>query len=78
MLSTVAALLERFPHDQCPKCGAASVPFEGIPDQSLRGCPECEHSWFEDLNKPPIHTTLPRRLPHALRSRSSPRLPSAG
>lgn len=43
---------ERYPHDVCPKCGAPSVPFEGVPDQSLRGCLVCSHEWFEDLTRP--------------------------
>lgn len=45
---------EAFQHDVCPKCGCASLPFEGVPDQALRGCPRCLHEWFEDLNSAPI------------------------
>lgn len=45
---------EHYPHDICPKCGSVSVPYEGVPDQSLRGCPECKHTWSEDLDRPAI------------------------
>ena len=48
---------EHFPHDVCPECGAASVPLEGVPDQSGRGCPMCEMEWFEDLSKTPAKPT---------------------
>lgn len=40
---------ERFEHDVCPECGCSSVPWERVPDQSLRYCPHCSHEWFEDL-----------------------------
>jgi predicted nucleic acid-binding Zn-ribbon protein len=44
---------EEFEHDDCPKCGTPSVPFEGVPNQSLRGCPNCGHDWWENLNELP-------------------------
>lgn len=40
---------EHFDHEDCPECGSVSVPCEHIPDQTLRGCPKCEHTWFENL-----------------------------
>lgn len=48
-----ANVAEHLPHDECHKCGQASVPAEGVPDQTLRGCPQCEDTWLEDLNAPP-------------------------
>jgi hypothetical protein len=45
---------EHFKHDACPECGAASLPAEKVPDQTLRGCPNCGHTWFEDLNSAPL------------------------
>lgn len=44
---------ERFTHDVCPNCSTPSVPAEGVPDQTLRGCPKCGHGWSEDLGSPP-------------------------
>ena len=44
---------ENYEHDDCPKCGTPSVPYEGVPDQSFRGCENCGHEWFEDLTLPP-------------------------
>jgi predicted nucleic acid-binding Zn-ribbon protein len=44
---------EEFEHDDCPKCGTASVPGEGVRDQALRGCPKCGEVWFEDLDVSP-------------------------
>jgi hypothetical protein len=29
-------------------------PQEHVPDQTLRGCPNCGHTWFEDLNSAPL------------------------
>jgi predicted nucleic acid-binding Zn-ribbon protein len=52
--SEEAARREVFPHDGCPECGHPSVPYEGVPDQQLRGCPKCENVWFENLDEPPI------------------------
>jgi Zn-finger nucleic acid-binding protein len=49
---TPKPLKEAFPHDVCPECGAASVPVEKVPDQSFRGCPQCSHTWVEDLDRP--------------------------
>lgn len=46
---------EYFDHDDCPKCGKPIFPLEGVPDQTLRGCENCEHVWWEDLNSLPIH-----------------------
>lgn len=46
-------MAEQFKHDVCPKCGADSVPAEHVPDQTLRGCPSCGETWFEDLSQPP-------------------------
>jgi hypothetical protein len=48
---------EHYPHDVCPKCSTASAPAEGVPDQTLRDCPNCGHMWMEDLDRPP---RLPR------------------
>lgn len=50
---------EHYEHDDCPLCGTPSVPFEGVSDQSLRGCPNpwCLHGWREDL------TAKPKRRP---------------
>lgn len=48
---------EHFEHDDCPECGEPSVPLEKVPDQSLRGCPDCGHAWFEDL-----HTHVKRQV----------------
>ena len=31
-------IVEHYEHDDCPKCGKPSVPYEGVPDQTLRGC----------------------------------------
>lgn len=45
---------EHFEHDDCPKCGTKSVPYERVPDQALRGCPKCEHQWWEDFERPPL------------------------
>ena len=44
---------EHFEHDDCCKCGIPSVPAEGVPDQTLRGCTKCGDVWFEDLGEPP-------------------------
>lgn len=52
---------EHFAHDVCPECGAASAPFERVPDQALRGCEHCGHQWHEDLDGP-VNTALPRAL----------------
>lgn len=46
-------MMEHFDHDDCPECGTPSVPFEGVPDQQLRGCPNCEYEWWEDFSLPP-------------------------
>jgi hypothetical protein len=43
---------EYFPHDVCPGCGKPSVPLEGVPDQSGRGCGQCGREWFEDMSRP--------------------------
>jgi hypothetical protein len=43
---------EHFPHDVCPGCGKPSIPLEGVPDQTGRGCGQCGREWFEDLSKP--------------------------
>lgn len=51
---------EHFLHDDCPKCGTPSVPVEKVPDQALRGCPECLETWVEDLTKPPKRSAQPR------------------
>ena len=40
-------------HDDCPKCGTPSTPGEGVPDQALRGCPNCGETWFEDPEQAP-------------------------
>jgi hypothetical protein len=48
----VKEVKEHFHHDDCPKCGTMSVPFEGVPDQALRSCPKCEHQWVENLDEP--------------------------
>ena len=40
-------MTEHFDHENCPECGAKSVPAENVPDQALRGCPECMIVWFE-------------------------------
>lgn len=45
-------IAEHFPHDVCPECGSSSVPVEGVPDQTLRGCPKCHHTWTESLSRP--------------------------
>jgi NADH pyrophosphatase NudC (nudix superfamily) len=49
----IATLMEHFQHDVCPCCGTKSVPAEKVPDQALRGCPKCEHVWYEDLDWAP-------------------------
>lgn len=46
-------VVEQVEHDDCPNCGTPSIPAEGVPDQSLRGCEDCGEMWFEDLNEPP-------------------------
>ncbi len=51
---------EEFTHDDCGKCGAASKPYEGIRDQTLRVCPQCGEVWFEDLNDPPYKSPGPK------------------
>lgn len=43
---------EEYEHDDCPECGTPSEPAEDVPDQALRGCPQCDHVWFEDLSQP--------------------------
>ena len=53
------AASEHFSHDICPRCGAASVPLENVPDQSGRGCPACGSEWFEDLSQAPTKTSPP-------------------
>lgn len=45
-------IVEQFLHDTCPECGEPSVPLENVPDQSLRGCSNCDHSFWEDLTLP--------------------------
>ena len=47
-----ATTKEHFPHDVCPGCGKPSIPLEGVPDQTGRGCGQCGLEWFEDLSKP--------------------------
>ena len=47
-----AVIKEHFPHDFCPECGKLSIPLEGVPDQSGRGCGQCGREWFEDLSRP--------------------------
>ena len=47
-----ATIKEYFPHDICPGCGKPSVPLEGVPDQSGRGCGQCGREWFEDMSRP--------------------------
>lgn len=54
-------VVETYEHDECPKCGTESVPAERVADQSLRGCPNCEHTWFEDLNRDPHKSPQHRR-----------------
>lgn len=44
---------EHYKHDDCQNCGTPSVPAEDVPDQSLRGCPNCGRTWFEDLSSQP-------------------------
>ena len=51
---TVKAVKEQFTHDVCSRCQTPSVPAESVPDQSLRNCPACGVSWFEDLSSPPL------------------------
>lgn len=51
---------ENYEHDDCPECGTPSVPFEGVPDQSFRGCEKCGHEWFEDLTAPPHRAKEPQ------------------
>ncbi|MGB9407634.1 MAG: hypothetical protein WCA89_08860 [Terracidiphilus sp.] len=57
-LESLAAAVERtttkehFPHDVCPGCSKPSIPLEGVPDQSGRGCGACGRERFEDLSKP--------------------------
>jgi hypothetical protein len=43
---------EHFEHDTCPGCGKPSIPLEGVPDQSGRGCGQCGREWVEDLSRP--------------------------
>ena len=50
-------LTEHFQHDICPGCGKPSIPLEGTPDQSRRGCGQCGREWFEDLSKAPTRAT---------------------
>ncbi len=52
LCGTWPGVAEKFPHDVCPKCRAASVPAEAVPDQALRGCRECGNVWTENLNQP--------------------------
>jgi len=47
-----ATIKEYFPHDICPGCSKPSIPLEGVPDQSGRGCCQCGREWFEDLSRP--------------------------
>lgn len=47
-------VVEHHQHDVCPRCGTPSVPFDGVPDQALRGCEKCDHEWVENLDEPPI------------------------
>ena len=47
-----ATVKEYFPHDVCPGCGKPSVPLEGVPDQTGRGCGQCGREWFEDMSRP--------------------------
>ena len=49
---SAAAMWEYFAHDVCPGCGRASLPLEGVPDQSGRGCGQCGREWVEDLDRP--------------------------
>lgn len=44
---------EHYDHDDCPACGCPSVPFEGVQDQALRGCPRCNHEWWEQFDRAP-------------------------
>ena len=36
---------------RCPSCFemVETIPAEDVPNQSLRGCPECEHVWLVDI-----------------------------
>lgn len=51
---------EYFDHDTC--CGKPSVPVEGVPDQALRGCVECDSTWVEDLDRGPIARVEGKRI----------------
>ena len=57
-----ATVKEHFPHDVCPGCGKPSVPLEGVPDQTGRGCGQCGREWVEDLSRPA--TTEPDHEDH--------------
>jgi hypothetical protein len=39
----------------CPECGkdVHTVPAEGVPNQALRGCLECDAVFFMDINAKP-------------------------
>lgn len=51
LLEGMLGTAERFEHEACPECGGPSVPAEKVPDQALRGCPRCGHTWFERANE---------------------------
>lgn len=72
-------MTDLYQHDACPYCYRPSEPAEGVPDQALRLCPSCEHTWFEDFESPPRPAMLHTREPwYAEVNEIKARLPDGG